>query len=416
MTRPLEGLTVLDLSRVLAGPYCTMTLGDLGARVIKIEQPGIGDPTRAWGPPFAGGESAYYLSINRNKESVTLDFGAPEGAAILRRLVERADILVENFRTGVLDRRGFGYDACAELNPRLIYASISGYGRTGPDAERPGYDLIAQGEGGIMSLTGDPDGPPWKTGVSFADITAGLWTLSGILAALHEREKTGRGQRVEMSLIDGQVSLLGYQALNEFLGFRAERLGNRHPTLTPYETYEAAGHRFLNVAVGNEDHWRAFCGAIGRKALCDDPRLAGNAARIAHRAELEAVLVPVMKTRSVEDWLDRFRKAGVPAGAVRDVKDVLSSGTVRERMIRTVEHPTAGALRLTAMPVRLSGGDAPAAAPPHSSAGPSTPPPRPVTEPHTAPPPRLGEHTDSVLRELGLSTDEIESLRNGGVL
>jgi crotonobetainyl-CoA:carnitine CoA-transferase CaiB-like acyl-CoA transferase len=394
----LQGLLVVDLSRVLAGPYCTMILGDLGARVIKIENPVSGDDTRAWGPPFLGGESAYFLSVNRNKESLTLNLKHPAGKEALWRLIEMADVLVENFRPGTLERLGFGYEACAVRRPELVYASISGYGATGPESSRPGYDLIAQGEGGVMSLTGDSGGPPFKTGVSQADIVAGMWAISGITTALFMRERTGHGQRVDAALLDGQVGLLGYQAANYFAtGEIPHRKGNRHPTITPYETY-ATSDGYLNVAVGTEAQWHTFCRIVGHPELAAHPRFATNADRIAHRSELETLVQPLMTEKTTSAWIVRFHAADVPAGPVRTVEETLNSPQVKARdMIIAVDHPSAGPLRLTGTPVKLSA---------------SPPPPG-----GHRPPPRLGEHTESVLGGLlGYSREAIDSMKKGGAI
>jgi crotonobetainyl-CoA:carnitine CoA-transferase CaiB-like acyl-CoA transferase len=393
----LDGLLVVDLSRVLAGPYCSMILGDLGARVIKIENPAGGDDTRGWGPPFLGGESAYFLSVNRNKESVTLNLKHPAAREALWKLIERADVLVENFRPGTLGKLGFSYEACAARRPQLIYASISGYGATGPESERPGYDLIAQGEGGVMSLTGDAGGPPYKTGVSQADIVAGMWALTGITSALYMRERTGRGQRIDAALLDGQIGLLGYQAANYFAtGELPHRKGNRHPTITPYETY-ATSDGYVNVAVGTEAQWHTFCRIVGHPELAAHPRFATNADRIAHRSELEAMLQPLLTEKTTAAWIVRFHAADVPAGPVRSVEEALNSPQVKARdMIVGVVHPTAGPLRLTGTPVKMS----------------ESPPP----EKGHRPPPRLGEHTEGVLRELGYSGEAIESLKSTGAV
>jgi crotonobetainyl-CoA:carnitine CoA-transferase CaiB-like acyl-CoA transferase len=392
---PLDSILVVDLSRVLAGPYATMVLGDLGARVLKIESP-AGDETRRWGPPFLDGESAYYLSVNRNKESVALDFATEPGARLLRGLIARADVVVENFRPGALERRGFGYEACRALNPGLIYASITGYGQTGPAAGRPGFDLVAQGEGGVMSLTGDADGPPRKVGVSQADIVTGLWTVGGILAALYARERTGHGQRVDTSLFGGQLSLLGFQgALRLAAGQEPARMGNRHPTLTPYETY-ATADGWMNVAVGTAGHWRALTVVLGRPALAEDARFADNAARIAHREELAAILVPLFRERPTADWLTALRAADIPAGAVRSVTEALESEEAAALgAIATLAHPTLGPLRQVVSPLDFS----------------ATP-----AAPRSAPP-RLGADTDAVLREFfELSPEEIDRLRREGAI
>src|SRR5207249_4621779 len=260
---PLEGLTVLDLTRVLAGPYCTMLLADMGARVIKIEQPGRGDDTRGWGPPFVEGESAYFLSINRNKESVTLDFKRPEGRAILDRLIATSDVLVENFRPGTLAKLGLDYQTLAASHPRLVYASISGFGHTGPRSGEAGYDAVIQAEGGLMSITGAADGPPYRLGVAIADIVSGMFTAYGVVTTLYARERTGVGQMVDVAMLDALAALLTYQAGNYFASGRVPaRLGNRHPSIVPYETFAASDGEFV-LAAGNDDLWRKFCGVAG---------------------------------------------------------------------------------------------------------------------------------------------------------
>src|SRR5437016_5515221 len=278
----LSGITVLDLTRVLSGPYCTMLLGDMGARVIKVEQPGKGDDTRAWGPPFVDGESAYFLSINRNKESVTLDFKRPEGRAILDQLIDRSDVLVENFRPGTLARLGLDYDTLAASHPRLVYASISGFGHTGPRAAEAGYDAVMQAEGGLMSITGAADGPAFRLGVAIADIVSGMFAAQGITLALFARERTGRGQAVDIGMLDSVAALLTYQAAIYFAtGFAPSRMGNRHPLIVPYETFAASDGDFV-LAVGNDDQWRRFCGASD---FPDGGRFETNAARVTGYAE-----------------------------------------------------------------------------------------------------------------------------------
>ena len=342
---PLAGLLVLDLSRILAGPYCTMTLGDLGARVIKVEAPGTGDDTRGWGPPFWNGISTYYLAINRNKESVTLDFTTPGGRAVLADLVARADVLVENFRPGTLDRWGLDYDACAALNPRLVYASVSGYGLAGPDRDRAGYDLIAQGEGGLMSVTGEDGDPPLKSGASQADIVAGLWLLNGILAALYARETSGRGQRVDTSLLDGQIGMLLYYATNTWAtGEAPERLGNRHPNLMPYGTFRCRDawitrrrrqRRAVRRAVPRAG--RRARGAARRSALRHErpsacatatrsmPTLARDARRARRRRRAGP---PARRGRAERPRAHRARGAGRPAG--RRARDGRAAGASRD--------------------------------------------------------------------------------------
>src|SRR5438876_2588168 len=292
---PLEGLTVLDLTRVLSGPYCTMLLADMGARVIKIEQPGKGDDTRGWGPPFVEGESAYFLSINRNKESVTLDFKRPEGRAILNRLIATSDVLVENFRPGTLAKLGLDYQTLAASHPRLVYASISGFGHTGPRSGEAGYDAVMQGEGGLMSITGAADGPPFRLGVAIADIVSGMFAAQGVALALFARERTGRGQAVDVAMLDSVAALLVYQASIYFAtGSAPSRMGNRHPTIVPYETFAASDGDFV-IAVGNDDQWRRFCTVTGFQ---DDGRFQTNAARVTRYAQLRPLLDAHLRMRT----------------------------------------------------------------------------------------------------------------------
>jgi len=394
---PLAGLLVLDLSRILAGPYCTMTLGDLGARVIKVEAPRTGDDTRGWGPPFWNGISTYYLAINRNKESVTLDLEAAAGREALAKLVARADILVENFRPGTLDRWGFGYDACAALNPRLVYASLSGYGLDGPDRDRAGYDLIAQGEGGVMSVTGEADDPPLKAGVSQADIVAGLWLLNGILAALYARERSGRGQRIDTSLLDGQIGLLAYHATNAWAtGETPARLGNRHPNLMPYGTFRCRD-AWITIGAGNDALFGALCRALGpaTSVLAADPRFATGPERVRNRSALDAALDTALGMLDADDALARLRAAGVPSGRVRTVPEALADPQVATRgMVVPLPHPSIPDFRVTGLPIRLS----------------ATP-----GAPRTAPP-ALGADTDTVLAELGYDAAGIARLRAAGTL
>src|SRR5687768_12044885 len=328
---PLAGLTVLDLTRVLSGPYCTMLLADMGARVIKIEHPAGGDETRAWGPPFVAGESAYFLSINRNKESVTLNFKEPAGRAILDRLIARADVIVENFRPGTLDRMDLGFETLAESRPQLIYASISGFGRDGPRSAQPGYDAVIQAEGGLMSVTGDAGGPPFRVGVAIADLVAGLLASQGITLALYARERSGRGQHVDISMLDGVVSLLSYHA-SMFLttGTVSTRVGNRHATIAPYDTFTASDGEFF-LAVGNDDQFRRFCQTAGLQSLADDQRFSTNPVRVVNYGELRPLLAEVMRRRSRADWIGALTKAGVPCGDVRDVPEVLADPQVLAR-------------------------------------------------------------------------------------
>ena len=394
--RPLDGITVVDLTRVLSGPYCTMLLADMGARVIKIERPGTGDDTRAWGPPFVGGESSYFLSINRNKESVALDFKEPRGRAMLHGLIARADVLVENFHPGTLDAMDLGYAHLAEKHPRLVYCSITGFGSTGPLRHRPGYDAVVQAEGGLMSLTGPGDGEPYRLGVAIADIAAGMFAAQGIALALLVRERTGRGQFVDIGMLDSVASLLTYQAGIYFTTGRTPvRMGNRHPSIAPYDTV-AAEDGTLVLAVGNDGQWRAFCQVTGLTPLAGDERFATNAARVDHYDELRPAIARVMRTRSRQEWIDRLVPAGVPCAAVRGLDEVLSDPQLAAReMIQTVQHPGAGPVKVLGVPVKLSA--TPGAV--------------------NAPPPRLGEHTASVLKDvLGVAPEAIAQLAGDGVI
>ena len=393
--RALDGLTVLDLSRVLSGPYCTMMLADMGARVIKVEQPGKGDDTRGWGPPFQNGESAYFLSINRNKESVTLNLKHPEGRRVLDALIARADVLVENFRPGTLERMGLGYADLAQRRPDLVYCSVSGFGQTGPRRREPGYDAVMQGEGGLMSITGPADGPGYRLGIAIVDIVAGMFSAYGVAVALLARERTGRGQLVDVGMLDAAAALLTYQAGIHFTtGEVPGRLGNRHPSITPYETLEAADGELV-VAVGNDQLWRTFCGVIGTEELADDPRFRTNKDRVAARDSLRPLLVERMRTRPAEEWLERLKAGGIPCGAVRDLAQVFTDPQLIERaMVVALDHPVAGAIRQLGVPIKMSG--TPGAV--------------------RTPPPALGQHTAAVLGELGYGDAEIEGLRAGGAI
>jgi len=385
---PLEGITVLDLTRVLSGPYCTMLLADMGARVIKIEQPGKGDDTRAWGPPFTNGESAYFLSINRNKESVTLDFKHAGGRAILERLVEKADVLVENFRPGTLTRLGLDYESLGSRFPRLVYCSISGFGQTGPRSKQPGYDAVIQGEGGLMSITGAADGPPYRLGVAIADIASGMFAAYGVALALFARERTGRGQQVDLAMLDAVAALLSYQAGNFFASGRVPaRLGNRHPSIVPYEVFAASDGDFV-LAVGNDEQWKTFC-AVAELACVE--RFGTNRQRVTGYDELRPIVAAALGTRPRRYWIERLSAAGVPCGSVRNLQEVFDDPQIAAReMVTRLEHAVAGPLQLLGVPVKLS--DTPGGV-------------------RTAPP-TLGQHTDAVLRnDLGLPAAEIDRLR-----
>lgn len=392
----LAGLTVLDLTRVLSGPYCTMMLADMGARVIKVERPGGGDDTRAWGPPFQSGESAYFLSVNRNKESVTLDLKHPDGRRVLDALIDRADVLAENFRPGALDRMGLNYADLSRRRPDLVYCSISGFGQSGPRRREPGYDAVMQGEGGLMSITGAEDGPAYRLGVAIVDVVSGMFAAYGVAVALLARERTGRGQLVDVGMLDAAAAVLTYQAGSYFATGRAPgRLGNRHPSIAPYESLEAADGELV-VAAGNDQLWRALCGVLGLGALADDPRFRTNADRVAARGALRPLLVERLRTRPVADWLTQLKAAGVPCGGVRDLEQVFSDPQIVERaMVVALDHPIAGAIRQLGVPVKLDG--TPGAV--------------------RTPPPALGQHTDAVLRgDLGIDPEEIARLRAAGAI
>ena len=394
-TGALTGLTVLDLTRVLSGPFATMTLADLGADVVKIEQPGTGDDTRQWGPPFQGDEAAYFLSVNRNKRSLAVDLKLTDGLALVRDLARRADVVVENFRPGTAARLGLGYDDLSADNPGLVYASISGYGQTGPDSHRAGYDAIAQARSGIMSVTGEADGPPVRVGVSSADLVAGMWAVIGILAALRERDRSGQGQWVDISLIDGSVSWLTYVAAGYFAtGTRPPRYGSAHPTIAPYQGF-ATKDGELMLAVGNDAIWRRFAPAAGLDDLVDDPRFATNPLRVSHRDELLPLVADAMASRTSAQWVEVLDAAGVPVGPIQTVDEVVTDPQVLARgMVGEVEHPTAGTLRTIGCPVRLT----------------ATPP-----QVRTAPP-LLGQHTDDVLAELGVDAERLTALRASGAV
>ena len=388
----LDGITVLDLTRVLSGPYCTMLLADMGARVIKIEQPGKGDDTRAWGPPFLEGESAYFLSINRNKEGVTLDFKHAEGRALLERLIARSDVVVENFRPGTLAKLGLDYATLAPRYPRLVYCSISGFGQTGPRTKEAGYDAVMQGEGGLMSITGDPGGPAFRLGVAIADVVSGMFGAYGVAMALFARERTGRGQEVDLAMLDSVAALLTYQAGNYFASGKVPaRLGNRHPSIVPYETFAASDGDFV-LAVGTDKQWRRFCAVAD---LPEEPRFATNRQRVTGYDELRPFIADRLRVHSRQHWIDRLTAAGVPCGSVRNLQELFADPQIHAReMVAQLEHATIGPLRMLGIPVKLS--DTPGAV--------------------RTPPPRLGQHTDDVLQELGLSAAAIVDLRRQKVI
>jgi formyl-CoA transferase/CoA:oxalate CoA-transferase len=391
----LDGIKVLDLSHYLAGPYCTMILADLGAEIIKIEEPGKGDGSRQWGPPFIDSESSYYLSVNRNKKSISLNLKAPRGVEIFNKMASSADVVLESYRPGVAERLGIGYTSLSAVNPRLIYCSISGFGQNGPYREKPAYDIIAQAMGGLMNLTGEKNGAPVKIGVAIADICAGMFAAIGILAAITARERTSRGQMVDISLLDGQVSWLSHQA-GYFLttGKNPERLGSAHPSIAPYQAFRAKDSYFV-IAVGNDSLWAQFCKALGLNRLMDDNRFATNPQRVRNREELVKLLEAFFASKSSKEWLEIISAAGVPCGPIYGLSEVFTDPQVLHRqMLEEVEHPKLGRTRVVGVPIKLS--LTPASVRTH--------------------PPMLGEHTEEVLLGLGLSSGDISELKKGSII
>jgi crotonobetainyl-CoA:carnitine CoA-transferase CaiB-like acyl-CoA transferase len=387
----LDGIRVLDLTRILAGPLCAMTLGDMGADVIKVEPVGNGDDTRSWGPPFAGGESAYYLGVNRNKRSITLNMALKPGQDILAALIKKCDVLIENFKAGTLEKWGFGNDWLEAHAPRAVRCSITGYGLSGPKSSLPGYDFILQAESGLMSICGEADGSPMKYGVAIVDICTGMLASNAILAALNARHNTGRGQHVEVSLFDSSLAMLANVASNHLIsGKDARRFGNGHPNIVPYTAY-AVRDGMIAVAVGNDAQFTKFSAVLGKPEWAGDPRYAKNPERIANREALDAMIIAVLREHDAQTWIDRLTAGGIPCGRINSVAQALAAPhTAAREMVRTVKHPTAGDVRMLGIPFRLHG--TPASI--------------------RRPPPTLGQHTEQVLREeLGLSDGRINELR-----
>lgn len=393
----LEGIRVLDLSRVLAGPFCTMTLGDMGADVIKIEQPGRGDDTRQWGPPFTpAGVSAYYLCANRNKRSITLNLKSMEGQAILRKLISLSDVLIENFRAGTLESWGLDYETLQTIRPGLVYCSITGYGYGNAYSDQAGYDFIVQARGGMMSITGPADGAPYKVGVAITDIMTGLYATNAILAALFARERHGMGQRIDMALLDTQVAMLANVASNYLVsGEDPVRYGNAHPSIVPYQAFKASDGYFA-LGVGNDSQWRKLCEGIEQNDWAEDERFATNAARVQNRAQLIPLLEEVFRARPTHDWLALFESLDISQAPINTVSQVFQDPRVIARQMQiAVTHPAAGIMPLVASPIHI--------------------PTNPVTVRY--PPPLLGEHTDSILSHLlGYSTEQLDQLRTEGVI
>jgi formyl-CoA transferase len=392
----LDGIRILDLSRILAGPFCTQLLGDLGAEVIKIEQPGKGDDTRHWGPPWFHGESAYYLSCNRNKKSVAVNLQTAAGRDLIRDFVKHCDVLVENFKIGAMAKWGLGYSTLREINPRLVYCAITGYGQTGPLASRPGYDFIIQAQGGLMSITGEPNGEPCKAGVAIADIVTGLYAHNAILAALFHRERTGDGQYIDVALFDAQISWLANVAMNYLItGEPPQRYGNSHPNIVPYQTFEAADG-YLALGVGNDGQFQRLCEQLDLPELAVDGRFQTNANRIANRAVLVEILQKKFHHRPAAEWIAQLTAAGIPAGTINTVAQALAEPQIAAReMIVEVKHPSGEGLKFLGPVPKFS-----------------------VTPARIqSPPPLLGQHTDEVLRELlKINEAELTQLRQQKVI
>ncbi len=397
MPGPLDGIRVLDLSRIVVGPYCTMILGDMGADVIKVELPEIGDETRMWGPPFAGGESAYFISLNRNKRSLTLNIKKEHGREILRKLLAQSDVLVENYRMGTLDKMGFGYDEVGTINPGIIYCSITGYGRSGPLSGEAGVDIVVAAEAGLIGITGPKDGAPAKVGVAITDILTALFAQGAISNALYHREKTGKGQRVDLSLFESQVATLFNMSSNYLIsGQIPKRWGLSHASIVPYRGFKTKDQEYMLVAVTSEKMWEKFCDVIKRKDLFDDPRYDVNEKRVINREELIPLLEKILAEKTSDEWVHKFKEVGIPCGRVNTMDKVFSHPQIGPReMVVEIDHPTAGKIKVVGIPVKYSE----------------------TRGSIRLPPPLLGQHTDEVLSGLlGYSQEEINALRQKKVL
>ena len=395
MVRPLEGIKVLDLTRALSGPYCTMMLADMGAETIKVEMPGKGDDSRAWGPPFIEGESAYFMSVNRNKRSITINMKNEKSKEIIKKLIDKSDVLVENFRPGIMERLGFDYKKVKEMNPRIIYCSISGFGQDGPYKNRPGFDQVLQGMGGLMSLTGEEGGPPIKVGVAVTDIAAGMYAAYGIMIALFNRERTGNGQMVDISMMDSQVSWLTYRAGSYFAtGEIPKPLGSGHQLIVPYQAFKAKDV-YINIAVGNDRMWEKFCKLVGLEKIMNDPKFVNNSNRVINRDELEEIIGKLIVTKNGAEWLELLKGEGIPCGPIFTVDDIFKDPQVLHRdMLKELPHSKAGKVKVTGIPVKLS------ETPGELQLG----------------PPLLGEQTEEILKELSYDQTEINQFKKDKVV
>lgn len=395
MAGPLDGIKVLELSRTLAGPFCSMQLADMGAEVIKVEQPGIGDETRSYIPPEINGESTYFMSLNKNKKGITLNLKSEEGQRIVKQLVKDSDVLIENFRNGTMEKFGLGYEVLKEINPRLVYCAVSGFGRTGPMKDEPAYDLLMQGFGGLMSVTGEEGRPPVKVGFSIVDLATGLYASLGVVLALLSREKTGNGQYVESSLLDTIVSLTNYLGQGVLAtGKVTGRFGSAHPNLVPYQAFESKDG-YVIIAVPNDGLWRKMCDALELHDLKDHPKFAVNINRVANRDELVGILTDYTKSKDSSEIIERLKHGGVPSGPINNIAQLLDHPQVQYReMVQQVEHPTIGMLKMLGIPLKLSG----------------------TPGSIRKAPPLLGEDTNEVLANLGYSNEDITNFKEKGII